>query len=101
MGKKLIILVLICIWSLTKSFAQNTLVYTEKDRYFREGMDLFYKQQYGAARVAFEEYLVKEPNSIKAIDAEYYIAYSAMSLYHNDGEYLLEEFVKKKIMTAL
>ncbi len=75
--------------------AQNTVVQTDNDKYFREGLDLFDKQQYAAARTAFEEYMRFDPQSIKAVDAKYYIAYCAMSLYHNDGEFLLDKFVSQ------
>ena len=76
-------------------FAQNTMVQTDDDRFFRQGLDLFDKQQYAAARTAFETYIQHEPESIKAIDAQYYIAFCAMSLYHNDGEFLLDQFVNE------
>ncbi len=76
------------------SYAQNTSIETDDDRFFREGLELFDKAQFSAARTAFEEYINRDPNSLKAIDAEYYIAYSALVLFHNDGDYLLEKFVK-------
>lgn len=75
--------------------AQNTILQTDNDKYFRDGLDLFDKQQYAAARTSFEEYMQFDPQSIKAVDAKYYIAISAMSLYHNDGEFLLDQFVNQ------
>ena len=90
-NKIIFILILICFQF--DAFAQNTMVQIDDDKYFRQGLDLFDKQQYAAARTAFEEYIHHEPESIKAIDARYYIAFCAMSLYHNDGEFLLDQFV--------
>ncbi len=92
MDKRIIITLTILLSSINL-FAQNTIVQTDNDKYFREGLDLFDKQQYAAARTAFEEYMRFDPQSIKAVDAKYYIAYCAMSLYHNDGEFLLDKFV--------
>ncbi|MCG8323521.1 MAG: tetratricopeptide repeat protein [Cytophagales bacterium] len=89
----LFILILLCCWYGVP--AQNTMIQIDNDRYFRQGIDLFDKQQYAAARTAFEEYINHEPESIKAIDARYYIAFCAMSLYHNDGEFLLDQFVNR------
>ncbi|MDN5213587.1 tetratricopeptide repeat protein [Fulvivirgaceae bacterium BMA12] len=92
MDKKIYFILILTCFQL-KTLAQNTIVQIDNDRYFREGLDLFDKQQYAAARTAFEEYTNHDPESIKAIDAKYYIAFCAMSLYHNDGEFLLDQFV--------
>lgn len=94
MDKK-IVFILILIGFQFGSSAQNTMVQIDDDKYFRNGLDLFDKQQYAAARTAFEEYIHHEPESIKAVDAKYYIAFCAMSLYHNDGEFLLDQFVEQ------
>ena len=89
--------------------AQRTLSYTEPDLYFRNGLELFEKTNYAAARAEFGRYLAQrrpllnatgnpaagspaaDPN---AISAEYYIALS--SLYANDpgAEALVDRFVR-------
>ena len=89
--------------------AQRTLTYTEPDLYFRNGLELFEKTNYAAARAEFQRYLSQrrpllnatgtpaagspaaDPN---AISAEYYIALA--SLYANDpgAEALVDRFVR-------
>lgn len=63
--------------------------------YYQSGLDLLDKQKYSAAREEFENYLQQDRNGEMAAEAEYYIAYAALRLYHADGEARLSEFVKK------
>ena len=79
--------------------AQNTLGYTEADVYFRNGVELYEKSNYAAARQAFREYLAKRPvllntNDYNAITAEYYIAVSGLYSDEPDAELLVDRFVK-------
>jgi TolA-binding protein len=76
-------------------YAQNTLIKTTDDDLFRKGLELLDKQKYGAAREVFGQYIALQPNTIKAIDAEYYIAYSALNLYNADGEERIIAFIQK------
>ena len=73
--------------------AQNTLEQTGEEHNFREGLALLQKEKYAAARALFEEYLSEENNTLNRTEAEYFKAYSALNLFHTDGEYLVEQFV--------
>ena len=87
-------IVLVCLF-MTGVFAQNTLVKTSDDDLFRKGLELLDKQKYGAAREIFSQYIRIQPSSEKSIDAEYYIAFCALSLYNADGEDLINNFISK------
>ncbi|MDN5203072.1 tetratricopeptide repeat protein [Fulvivirgaceae bacterium BMA10] len=83
---------ILCIFNLSLN-AQTPLSQVDNDRHYKEGLELLDKEQYAAARLEFEEFLKYEQHTLKAINAEYYAAYSAMSLYHQDGEDLIKRFV--------
>ncbi len=79
--------------------AQNTLGYTEADIHFRNGVELYEKSNYAAARQEFKTYLAKRPvllstNDYNAITAEYYIAVSGLYSDEPDAELLVDRFVK-------
>ncbi|MDQ3393978.1 MAG: hypothetical protein M3512_07695, partial [Bacteroidota bacterium] len=61
--------------------AQQTYTNTDNNEYFRTGLELLDKEHFAAARLAFENYLRLYPNDLKSIEAEYYIAYTALQLY--------------------
>ena len=75
-------------------FSQNTINQDNPDQLFLTGVELLDKEKYGAARHSFERYLEENNHDDnKAIEASYYIAYSALRLYHADGEKLVENFI--------
>lgn len=76
------------------AIAQTTLYNTEPDALYRKGVDLMEKADYAAAREAFESYLATGDNQLKMTEAEYYIAFSALSLFHQDGEKLVDNFIR-------
>jgi len=76
------------------SWAQNTMYHTEADVLYRKGIDLLEKSDYAAARETFEEYVRHADDEMKKADAEYYIAYSALILFHQDGEKRIEKFIR-------
>ncbi len=86
-----VIAVLLC--SVKLVGAQTTLYHTEADALFRKGVDLVNKAEYAAARETFEAYLGQGTNQLKKTEAEYYRAFSALSLFHQDGEKLVEKFI--------
>ncbi|MCS6823983.1 MAG: tetratricopeptide repeat protein [Cytophagaceae bacterium] len=79
----------------TVVLAQNTMIRTPQDEAFRTGLDLFDKKKYAAAREIFSQYLRENSNGLHTIDAEYYIACCALYLYHQDAEFLFNEFTRK------
>ncbi|WP_052695388.1 tetratricopeptide repeat protein [Hymenobacter sp. AT01-02] len=72
--------------------AQQTQVFTNDERYFQEGLELFDKGKYGAAQQSFQRYLelTQRRNGELApgrtVDAEYYYAVSGLYLFHPDAE---------------
>jgi TolA-binding protein len=93
MGKHISIF-LIIFFQLSSLSAQQSLNRRNSDYHYRLGLELVEKKKYNAARKAFETYLRQPGNDLNRADAEYYIAYSALRLYHNDGENLLNDFVE-------
>jgi tetratricopeptide (TPR) repeat protein len=89
--------------------AQQTQTFTAAERYFQEGLDLFDRQQYGAAQQAFQLYLRQAPQRVneqsgpadvngrleRLADAEYYYAVSGLYLLHPDAEGLILAFAQQ------
>ncbi|MEM7108908.1 MAG: tetratricopeptide repeat protein, partial [Bacteroidota bacterium] len=75
------------------SLAQNSLYFTENEGLYREGLDLLDKSNYAAAREMFERYIFSNGSKPNLLEAQYYAAISALTLYHKDGEKLIEEFI--------
>lgn len=83
---------------------QRTLSYTESDYNYRNGIELFEKSNYGAARYEFRQYLDRRKassNNTEAaaadqnvVDAEYHIALSSLYLDEPGSEVLVDRFVK-------
>ena len=84
--------------------AQQTQVFASDERHFQEGLELFDRQQYGAAQQAFKQYLALEPRRAghdgptaadRTADAEYYVALSGLYLLHPDAEGLILDFAEQ------
>jgi TolA-binding protein len=73
--------------------AQTTYVYTADDVLYRTGLELLDKEKYVAAQKAFQDYIALNRNDLKTIDAQYYVAYSALNLSNTDAEPLFERFI--------
>ena len=94
MVKKSILLFFACI-NVFIAFAQNTAAHNASDRTYYDGMELFDKQKYVAARELFRQYIQSAPQETRAIECEYYIGLCALNLFNDDAEYLLNNFVQK------
>ena len=74
------------------ALAQQTQVFTNDERFFQEGLELFDKGQYGAAQQAFRHYQnlterrTGELAPGRLADAEYYDAVAGLYLFHPDAE---------------
>lgn len=78
------------------SFAQKTLIYTDKDVDFKMGMELFAKEKYGAAQKIFQKVIeTNRPQTEERVDAEFYAAICALELFNEDAEFLLSQFILK------
>jgi tetratricopeptide (TPR) repeat protein len=75
--------------------AQNTLVKTTEEDLFRTGMELMDRERFSAAREFFQRFINQNTNDVRAIDAEYYIAFSALNLENNDAESRFQNFIRK------
>lgn len=75
--------------------AQQTRIYTDPDAEFKQGIELFQKEKFGAAQKSFAKTMVShpDPNSLVHIDAEFYHAICAIELFNKDGELYLKEFI--------
>ncbi len=90
-----LLILIVYLTFLSPAKGQNYVADAGPDQYFREGIELMEKQKYSAARETFERYLSVADDNLKTIDAEYYIAFSALRLYNGDGEAMLEDFTQK------
>ncbi len=74
--------------------AQNQLSQGRADILYNKGIDLVDHANYGAARVVFTEFLVTAPtNDTRRAESAYFVAFSALSLGHTDGEKLIDQFI--------
>ena len=75
--------------------AQDQLSQLKAERLYAKGRELVEHNNYGAARQIFSEYLgVAAPHDNRRSEAQYYMAYSALSLGHEDGEKLITDFIE-------
>lgn len=89
---------LICLMLLvaTTGVAQEQLSQQKAEWLFAKGRELVEHNNYGAARQVFSEYLDAAPVSdSRRSEAQYYMAYSALSLGHEDGERLINDFIEE------
>jgi tetratricopeptide (TPR) repeat protein len=74
--------------------AQHQLSQTRSERLFQKGSELIAHANYGAARKVFSEFLeTSQASDPRRSEAEYYVAFTALSLSHTDGEKLIENFI--------
>jgi len=80
-------------------YAQQTNRFSDLDRSYREGVELFDNEQFVSARKVFDELLHQTRKSTDPeiqnlkINAQYYQAISALELLNPDGETLLNAFI--------
>jgi TolA-binding protein len=75
-------------------FTQATLQQSFPQELFTEGMDMMAKSEFGSARQYFERYLETDDTKYKE-RAEYNVAKCALSLYHLDGETLINKYIRE------
>ncbi len=76
-------------------YAQNTETHNAFDRKYYDGMELFDKEKYVAAKQIFQQYISEYPADMKAVESEYYVALCALYLFNDDAEYLFNDFATK------
>jgi len=93
--RNIVITCLVVMFALShRVLAQEHISNTSSVELYREGMELMQQSNYGAARRIFERYIPISEHTIHQQNAEYYVAFCALSLYHKDGESLLTAFIK-------
>lgn len=75
--------------------AQQTAVYNDPSAAYNTGLSLFNQELYGQASEAFAtaNSSVADPGDLMQANTQYYIAVCALELEHENGEYLLTEFI--------
>jgi len=73
---------------------QDQLSQNRIERLYRRGTELVQHGNYGAAREVFTDFINQTtPVDSRRSEAEYYVAFCALSLGHKDGEKLIDQFV--------
>ncbi|MFH2142577.1 MAG: tetratricopeptide repeat protein [Bacteroidota bacterium] len=87
-------LVLILFFSFSV-FSQKTGIYTNPDKDYHKGLELFNKQKYSAAQNTFNAVLKNNNDDLSDIktDAQYFSANCAIELFNKDAEYLITKFI--------
>lgn len=86
-----VFIAILFLFSLT-GFGQATLQQSFSEELFTEGIDMMSKSEFGSARQYFERYLDTNDDTYKE-RAEYNLAKCALSLYHLDGEALINQYI--------
>jgi len=76
-------------------YAQETMVFTNPDKAYKTGLDLFEKEKYGVAQKHFRNAIDSygDAQSEFKANARYYEALCAMELFNQDAEYLISTFI--------
>lgn len=103
LNRSLYLLILGLLSSLAAS-AQRTLSYSEPDYHYRNGLELFERANYAAARYEFRQYLeprrgdgsrtLLNTSDQNAVEAEYYVALTSLYIDEPGAELLVDRFVK-------
>ena len=84
------------LWLSTALFGQHPNLHPDNEMLFEKGLALLHKEQWGAARHTFENYLNENPNQdLQKTEAKYYVALCALNLYNDDAESLTENFIRQ------
>jgi TolA-binding protein len=77
------------------TYAQDPLSQQKAERLYAKGRELVDHNNFGAARQIFSEFLaVATPTDTRRSEAQYYVAFSALNLGHEDGEKLIDNFIE-------
>lgn len=87
---------LLFLFSFHLSFSQDQLSQDRTEKLYRRGTDLINHANYGAARQVFSDFLqAASVTDSRRAEAEYYVAFSALTLGNTDGEKLIADFIEK------
>jgi tetratricopeptide (TPR) repeat protein len=96
--KKIALIVFSVFLPFFSSYAQNTLSYTELEVHYNNGLELYEKKAYAAARKEFKTYIEKSkelisPNNFNVANASYYSAVSGLHTHAKDADIEVQRFV--------
>lgn len=93
--KNILFLIGIMVIAPFASISQKTQIYTDKYKAYRDGLELFDKQKFAAAKKQFEEVIaiVKNDKDEIQVSAEYYRGACALELFNGDAHFLLSQFM--------
>lgn len=74
--------------------AQDLLTQQKPEWLFKKGIELMDRSQFGAARENFAAFIASQPaNDLRTIEANYYLAFCGLNLFHADAEKLFSDFI--------
>lgn len=96
--KKIILILFPGLLAALSTFSQNTLSYTEVESHYNNGVELYEKKAYSAARKEFRSYVEQSssslnPNKFNIANAEYYSAVCALNTGSMDADIEVHRFV--------
>lgn len=97
MTKKLLLLIfLLTIIVSGNTYAQQTMAHDEPDATYRQAMELYNKEKFGAAKELFLHTIaqIKDPRNETRANATLYAAICAAELFNPDAESILASFLK-------
>jgi TolA-binding protein len=74
--------------------AQRTAIYADPDHLYKQGLELFDKQQYVNAQKNFTEYAANTRSALLKADALYYAAACGIELFNRDSEWMMRRFIE-------
>jgi len=93
--RKILLITILLILFVSCLQAQKTAIYKKPSATYRDAIELFEKEKYGAAQELFNEVIlqINDDKSIITADATFYVAVCAAELYNNNAEYELNRFI--------
>ena len=97
MTKKIVSVLLFSALIFSSINAQLSYSGNSSEKFYELGFDLFQKEKFSSAQKYFTKYVNQQvpDESIKKVNADYYIAVCAIRLYNDDAEYLVTRFVNE------
>lgn len=97
MTKKHLLLLLMMVVMSLETMPQQTAIHKDPDATFREAMELFTKEKFGAARELFlqTKEIIQDKNNDLYANAALYAALCATELFNPDAEKLLMQFIEE------
>jgi tetratricopeptide (TPR) repeat protein len=81
--------------SISSIYGQQTAIYTDENKFYNRGLELFDKEKFAAAQTHFDWYANIGVDPINKINAEYFAAVCAMELFNNDALPRLTQIARK------